>query len=288
MDYAEVVRQIRAKLSLSQTELAQRLGVSFATVNRWENKRCVPSPVAWRLIEDFCEAHHIPLLDSGEPHITRSAQKLTLYHGSKSGLHGPIAPQSRTRCDFGQGFYMGTERAQPLTLICNYPEARLYSLNLDLSGLTLLDTGSSMEWALLIAHHRGKMESFQNTRLYRHFADLSKGCDIIAGPIADDRMFVVLDRFFRGEITDAALSASLSALKLGRQYVAKTEKACRQIAVLEERLIGEEERVRLKEESLANRAAGIALAEEICRKHRRDGRFFDEILEAWEDGSAHP
>ena len=32
---------------------------------------------------------------------------LRLYHGSKSGLGGNIAPTSRDACDFGRGFYMG-------------------------------------------------------------------------------------------------------------------------------------------------------------------------------------
>ena len=34
---------------------------------------------------------------------------ITLYHGSKSGIRGVIAPASRERCDFGKGFYMGTD-----------------------------------------------------------------------------------------------------------------------------------------------------------------------------------
>ena len=43
--------------------------------------------------------------------------KIILYHGSKSGINGPIAPISTDRCDFGKGFYMGTDRNQPLTLL---------------------------------------------------------------------------------------------------------------------------------------------------------------------------
>lgn len=35
--------------------------------------------------------------------------RVLLYHGSKSGLVGNIAPISRAQCDFGQGFYMGTD-----------------------------------------------------------------------------------------------------------------------------------------------------------------------------------
>ena len=79
-----------------------------------------------------------------------------------------------------------------------------------------------------------------------------------SGYIANDRMFVVLDRFFNGEITDLALINSLSALKLGKQYVALTEKACNQIKILDEQHISEEDRESLKMESEANRSKGIA------------------------------
>lgn len=56
---------------------------------------------------------------------------------------------------------------------------------------------------------------------------LARDYDIVIAYIANDRMFVVLDRFFNGEITDKALINSLSALKLGKQYVALTEKSQR-------------------------------------------------------------
>lgn len=95
-------------------------------------------------------------------------------------------------------------------------------------------------------------------------------------------MFVVLDRFFNGEITDYALINCLSALKLGKQYVALTEKACSKIKIIDEHVLSEEERDELKKRSEANRSSGIAMADEICRKYRREGRFFDEILKAGE------
>ncbi|HVQ94685.1 MAG TPA: LuxR C-terminal-related transcriptional regulator [Mycobacteriales bacterium] len=42
-DFVEQLRALRTRLRLSQEQLAQRLGVSFATVNRWEGGRAVPS-----------------------------------------------------------------------------------------------------------------------------------------------------------------------------------------------------------------------------------------------------
>ena len=212
----------------------------------------------------------------------QSSKTITLYHGSKSGLRGPIAPISRDRCDFGRGFYMGTERMQPLTLICNYPEGILYTLEADLTGLRLLNVGVGLDWAMLIAYNRGKLEAARDWPIYQKYSFMASGYDMIVGYIANDRMFVVLDRFFNGEITDKALISSLSALKLGKQYVALTEKACSQIRILDEQAISPEDRKTLKTESEANRSKGIALADEICRKYRREGRFFDEILKAGE------
>lgn len=82
---------------------------------------------------------------------------ITLYHGSKSGIEGSIAPVSRERCDFGRGFYMGTEETQPLTLICNYEGARLYNLELNLTGLKVLNIEVGIDWALFVAYNRGRL-----------------------------------------------------------------------------------------------------------------------------------
>ena len=282
MKSSEIIKEIRSCLNLSQSELAEALGVSFATVNRWEKGHCEPSQIAVNAIKHLCANSKIDFSRFEGSHIISTNETVVLYHGSKSGIRGAIVPVSRERCDFGKGFYMGTDRTQPLNLICNYTNAKIYTLSVDLSGLRILDVEAGLDWALLIAYNRGKMEFVKHTAIYNRFADLSKGCDMIIGYIANDRMFFVLDRFFNGEITDLALINSLSALKLGKQYVALTEKACKKIEVLDERQLTESDRDRLKQESGENRSKGIAMAGEICRKYRRDGRFFDEILKAGE------
>lgn len=280
MKSSEMIKEIRSRLNLSQSELAEKLGVSFATVNRWEKERCEPSQIALNAIKSLCAGSNIDFSQFMGNRIIHTDETVTLYHGSKSGIHGAIMPVSRERCDFGRGFYMGTDRIQPLTLICNFPNARIYTLSVNLSGLRILDIEVGLDWALLVAYNRGKMDSVKHTAIYHRFAALSKSCDMVIGYIANDIMFVVLDRFFNGEITDLALINSLSALKLGKQYVAFTEKACGQIKILEEQELTADDRVILKQKSEANRSKGVAMADEICRKYRREGRFFDEILEA--------
>ena len=280
MNIPEMIKEIRKRTGDSQSALAAALNVSFATVNRWETGKSEPAPLAMDSLRAYCKRNGIDFAEF-EGNTVRTGnvnETVLLYHGSKSGIDGDIQPISRDLCDFGKGFYMGTEKMQPLTLICNFPNARLYTLKADLTGLRVLEVEVGIDWALLIAYYRGKMESVKGSNIYQKYAKMAEGCDMIIGYIANDRMFVVLDRFFSGEITDVALIGSLSALKLGRQYVALTDQACRQIEVVEEKALTESERDALRTESEAYRQEGIRQADEICRRHRRDGRFFDEII----------
>ena len=49
-----LVKEVRRQLALNQEDLAQELGVSFATVNRWENAQVRPSKLAKAQFEAFC------------------------------------------------------------------------------------------------------------------------------------------------------------------------------------------------------------------------------------------
>lgn len=54
-NFAETVKEVRQQLGLSQEELAHELGVSFSTINRWENSKTVPFKLARRQFEAFCK-----------------------------------------------------------------------------------------------------------------------------------------------------------------------------------------------------------------------------------------
>ena len=54
-DYPSLVKEIRRQLALSQEDLARELGVSYATVNRWENGLSKPSKLARAQLNAFCE-----------------------------------------------------------------------------------------------------------------------------------------------------------------------------------------------------------------------------------------
>jgi len=53
-DYSTLIKTIREQLTLSQEDLARKIGVSYATVNRWENGQTRPSRLARAQLDAFC------------------------------------------------------------------------------------------------------------------------------------------------------------------------------------------------------------------------------------------
>jgi len=54
-DYTALVKKVRKQLALSQEDLARELGISYTTINRWENGQSKPSRMAKVLFDAFCE-----------------------------------------------------------------------------------------------------------------------------------------------------------------------------------------------------------------------------------------
>ncbi|MEM9398723.1 MAG: helix-turn-helix transcriptional regulator [Verrucomicrobiota bacterium] len=52
--FSDTVKSVREKLGISQEDLARELGISFSTVNRWENGKTTPSRLAQKSFDTFC------------------------------------------------------------------------------------------------------------------------------------------------------------------------------------------------------------------------------------------
>jgi len=48
-----LIRELRERTGLTQEKFAAKLGVTFPTINRWENGRAKPSPLAMQRIEEL-------------------------------------------------------------------------------------------------------------------------------------------------------------------------------------------------------------------------------------------
>ncbi len=209
-------------------------------------------------------------------------EKLTnpLYHGSRGGIVGGIKPESRTRCDFGRGFYMGTNPEQSKALVANDQSPYFYNLYVDFEAIKKENILflNDMDWAYFVLYNRGKLNAVKNTEFYDKLLHLGDNMDVITGPIADDAMNETMNRFIRSQITDKAFLESIRALDYGVQYVAKTEFACSRIKIISERELCGKELSDAERLSAFRRKEGRVAADEIQKKYRREGRYFDEIL----------
>jgi len=73
-EYSIKIKELRGRLGLTQVRLAERLGVAFATVNRWENGQSRPSPLSWtRLLQLVEEMEPTERLEDGPAAAPASA-----------------------------------------------------------------------------------------------------------------------------------------------------------------------------------------------------------------------
>lgn len=61
MNYAKIVKDLRNKMLLTQNEFADFIGVSFESVNRWENKKNEPTMSAKRKIVALAKKYQIEM-----------------------------------------------------------------------------------------------------------------------------------------------------------------------------------------------------------------------------------
>ena len=57
-DIPRMIRELRKAMGLTQEQFAAKAGVTFSTVNRWENGRGKPSPLALRRIDELQQEFH--------------------------------------------------------------------------------------------------------------------------------------------------------------------------------------------------------------------------------------
>lgn len=61
IDFKEKIKKVRIEIGYSQEQLARELGVSFATINRWENGKSEPRQIALNTFEHFCMLHNVKI-----------------------------------------------------------------------------------------------------------------------------------------------------------------------------------------------------------------------------------
>ncbi len=61
LDFPEQVKTVRVLLQLTQTELAEQIGISYATVSRWERENRTPHLATVGKFYSFCMRNGIEI-----------------------------------------------------------------------------------------------------------------------------------------------------------------------------------------------------------------------------------
>jgi hypothetical protein len=205
--------------------------------------------------------------------------EVLLFHGAKTKIDGNIRFDCNKRInDFGNGFYCGESLEQSAMFVATHNKSSLYMLKFKPENLKCKKFGVNREWMLTIAYFRGRLDEYSDTEIVKQLAKTTEGIDYIVAPIADNRMFEIIDNFIDGEITDVQCQHCLSATNLGMQYVFVSEKALSHIKLLERCYLTELEKeayLNSRQESFKMNMDKVKLAR---RQYRNQGEYIEDIL----------
>lgn len=205
-----------------------------------------------------------------------------LYHGSRGGIIGAIAPRSRPGTDFGDGFYMSTDPMQTKLLVAGDPQPVSYALSVDLSDVVpeQVLVLERYEWIYAVLHFRRTCMPFTGSAIDTAIERASAGFDFVIAPIADGRMNEAVRRFVANALTDEGLFACLSHLRYGTQIVAQTTSACRRIQIVTEQVMYEDEVDGLLDYRQDQRRQAQRVVSRIQERYKGQGRYLTDLLNA--------
>ena len=201
----EDCRLFREMRHLSQTELANKLGLGLATVNRWENMQTEPAEDNLEKFYAYAYRNSVRLNSIKEQFYREELKndEQLLFHGAKTTIEGEIRPNvSRHNNDFGQGFYMGESFRQAALFVSNFESSCVYAIKFKDAGLSKASYSVNTEWMLTVASFRGKLRGRVSDEQQARIRAKADSADYIIAPIADNRMYQIIDSFIDGEITD--------------------------------------------------------------------------------------
>ena len=263
-------------------ELAEHLGVSRISLSNWVNNKNHISEKHMNEFYEYIFKKGIRLNKIKEQFYREDMVKnneVLLFHGAKTKIEGELSLGCNKRInDFGNGFYCGESLEQSAMFVATHKNSSLYMLKFDPTDLVCREFAVDREWMLTIAYYRGRMDEYSQTEVISQLIKANEGADYIIAPIADNRMFEIIDSFIEGEITDVQCQHCLSATNLGKQYVFVSQKALDKITLLERcYLTGSEKNLYLssRQENFSVNMDKVKLAR---KQYRNQGEYIEDIL----------
>lgn len=280
-DVAKDMEIVQELLEVSVAELAKEVGVAPRSIYSWKKDCTQITDKNLEKVYDFAFRKRIRLNKIKEQFCREEceAEHRILFHGAKTYIDGALSiEKAKEGNDFGKGFYCGESMEQSAMFVSGYPKSSLYILEFDPSGLNYVQLGVTRDWMLLIAYFRKRLDDYADHPVIRELLSRLEGVDYIIAPIADNRMFEIIDSFINGEITDVQCQHCLSATNLGNQYVFVTPRALQQVKLLHHCYLAQAEKTaylssKMDEHRISNDKVRIAR-----RQYRGQGEYIEDIL----------
>lgn len=280
-NFSEDLKSIREILGFSQSELAEKIGVEQVTISRTELKKTEPSARLLEAVYSFAFDKNININKLKEMfwRDDLGANEKLLFHGAKTEIDGEIdIHKGRKNNDFGQGFYTGESYEQAISFVSGFGNSSVYYIRFDDRDLKCKRYEVNQEWMMTIAYYRGTLDEYKDHPAVKALIEQSRNCDYIIAPIADNRMFQIINSFIEGELTDEQCKHCLAATNLGMQYIFVSEKAVSQAKLIERCYISQNEREYYKNIRLEESKLGANKVKLARKQYRGKGRYIDEIL----------
>lgn len=280
-NFSKDLKSIREILGVSQSEFADQIGVEQITISRNELGKTNPSAKILENVYTFAFAKNIKINKLKEMFWRDDLKKheKLLFHGAKSKIDGEIdIHRGRHNNDFGQGFYAGESYEQAISFVSGFENSSVYYICFNDDDLTYKRYEVNQEWMMTIAYYRGALDEYKNHPVVKKIIEQSRACDYIIAPIADNRMFQIINSFIEGELTDEQCKHCLAATNLGMQYIFVSEKAVSQAKLIERCYISHNEREYYKNIRLEESKLGANKVKLARKQYRGKGQYIDEIL----------
>ena len=277
----EDIKMVMELLDLQINDIAGIMGVEPITINRLLKNNIIIAKENMERLYSYVyrKKIHLNLIKSTLYEEDGEDYSKVLYHGAKDKITEPISlARGRENNDFGKAFYTGEGYPQAASFVSNRSDSRVYVFNLNVHKLNGLELGVNLEWMIMIAYFRGRLKRYENHPYILKLLDKLKGVDYIKAPIADNRMFMIIDTFIAGEITDMQCRHALACANLGNQYVLISDKAIKELKPIDTLYLCEDEKSyylnkRLEDSSISNDKVRLARI-----KYKNQGVYIDEVL----------
>lgn len=200
-------------------------------------------------------------------------------HGSRKNIEGAIrVDMPSDSSDFGSGFYLGQGITQAGMWVANEPNSSMYIFTFDDNGLSKAQFNVSVEWMLAVCYYRHQIPQYAEHPIVKEIVDKVENCDYVLAPIADNKLFEVIDAFAAEEITDLQCLYALSATHLGYQYVLKSPKAVDNLNMIDHLYFCSVEKSFYNKESDVEENTALHKAFRAKKRYKDQGKYISELL----------